>query len=186
MGNAYHHSDIGGYTSLFNNRRSKELFERWAEMAAFTPVMRTHECNRPDENFQFDHDPSTIAHLAKMTNIYRHLVLYVKALADEASEKGYPLQRPLFVHFEQDINTYDIQDQYMYGKDLLVAPVHQQGVTEWKVYLPADETWINVWSKQQVQGGQFITVAAPIGQPPVFYRKTSKWSDLFAEIADIK
>ncbi|WP_392558887.1 alpha-glucosidase [Orbus mooreae] len=186
MGNAYHHSDIGGYTSLFNNRRTKELFERWTDMAAFTPVMRTHECNRPDENFQFDQDPGTIAHLAKMTNIYRHLVPYVKTLVDEASSKGYPLQRPLFVHFENDINTYDIQDQYMYGKDLLVAPVHKQGVTEWRVYLPAGETWISVWDKQEVQGGQFVTVPAPIGKPPVFYRKASKWADLFAGIADVQ
>lgn len=185
MGNAYHHSDIGGYTSLFNNRRTKELFERWTDMAAFTPVMRTHECNRPDENFQFDQDPETISHLSKMVKVYRHLVPYVKTLVEEASNKGYPLQRPLFVHYENDINTYDIQDHYLYGKDLLVAPVHQQGVSEWKVYLPAGETWVSVWSQQEIQGGQFITVPAPIGQPPVFYRKTSQWANLFADIASI-
>ncbi len=56
LGNAYHHSDIGGYTSLFGNRRTPELLMRWAEMAAFTPVMRTHETNRPEENCQFDDD----------------------------------------------------------------------------------------------------------------------------------
>lgn len=185
MGNAYHHSDIGGYTSLFNNRRTKELFERWTDMAAFTPVMRTHEGNRPDENFQFDQDSATLAHLSKMVKVYRHLVPYVKTLVEEASNKGYPLQRPLFVHYEDDINTYDIQDHYLYGKDLLVAPVHQQGVSEWKVYLPAGETWVSVWSQQEIQGGQFITVPAPIGQPPVFYRKTSSWANLFADIANI-
>lgn len=185
MGNAYHHSDIGGYTSLFNNRRTKELFERWTDMAAFTPMMRTHECNRPDENFQFDQDPNTVAHLARMTNIYRHLVPYLKSLVEEASSKGYPVQRPLFVHFEHDPNTYDIQDQYMYGSDLLVAPVHAQGVSEWKVYLPANETWVNVWNQQEIQGGQSITVPAPIGQPPVFYRKNSTWSELFLGVSKI-
>ena len=185
LGNAYHHSDIGGYTSLFGNRRTKEVFERWVDMAAFTPMMRTHEGNRPDENFQFDQDAGTIAHLARMTNIYRHLVPYLKSLVDEASNKGYPVQRPLFVHFEQDPNTYDIQDQYMYGSDLLVAPVHEQGVEEWKVYLPAGQTWINVWNKQEIQGGQYITVPAPIGKPPLFYRKNSKWSALFSAISDI-
>ena len=185
LGNAYHHSDIGGYTSLFGNRRTKEVFERWVDMAAFTPMMRTHEGNRPDENFQFDQDAGTIAHLARMTNIYRHLVPYLKSLVDEASNKGYPVQRPLFVHFEQDPNTYDIQDQYMYGSDLLVAPVHEQGVEEWKVYLPAGQTWINVWNTQEIQGGQYITVPAPIGKPPLFYRKNSKWSALFSAISDI-
>ncbi|TCP93474.1 alpha-glucosidase [Cricetibacter osteomyelitidis] len=182
LGNAYHHSDIGGYTSLFGNRRTKEVFERWVDMAAFTPMMRTHEGNRPDENFQFDQDVNTIAHLAKMTNIYRHLTPYLKHLVNEASEKGYPVQRPLFVHFEHDENTYDIQDQYMYGADLLVSPVHKQGVGEWTVYLPAQETWINVWNQQEIQGGQYITVPAPIGQPPLFYRKNSQWADLFAAI----
>jgi alpha-glucosidase len=57
VGNAYHHSDIGGYTSLFGNVRTPELLMRWAEMAAFTPVMRTHEGNRPRENVQIDDDP---------------------------------------------------------------------------------------------------------------------------------
>ena len=185
LGNAYHHSDIGGYTSLFGNRRTKEVFERWVDMAAFTPMMRTHEGNRPDENFQFDQDVNTIAHLARMTKIYCHLAPYLKHLVNEASNKGYPVQRPLFVHFEQDQNTYDIQDQYMYGSDLLVSPVHKQGVTEWTVYLPAQETWINVWNQQEIQGGQYITVPAPIGQPPVFYRKTSQWAELFSTIPNI-
>ncbi|OBW95492.1 alpha-glucosidase [Gallibacterium salpingitidis] len=186
LGNAYHHSDIGGYTSLFGLRRTKELFERWIDMAVFTPVMRTHEGNRPDENFQFDQDESTLCHMARMVKIYKHLVPYLKSLVNEAFEKGYPVQRPLFVHFESDLNTYDIQDQYMYGSELLVAPVHKQGVTEWKVYLPAKETWVYVWNGQQIQGGQYITVPAPIGQPPIFYRKNSAWGDLFKNIVNIK
>ena len=57
LGNAYHHSDIGGYTSLFGNVRTAELIMRWAEMGAFTPVMRTHEGNRPRDNLQIDQDP---------------------------------------------------------------------------------------------------------------------------------
>lgn len=186
LGNAYHHSDIGGYTSLFGLRRTKEVFERWIDMAAFTPVMRTHEGNRPDENFQFDQDETTLKHMGRMVRIYKHLVPYLKTLVDEAFDKGYPVQRPLFLHFENDINTYDIQDQYLYGKDLLVAPVHKQGVSEWKVYLPAGTTWIDVWNNQQIQGGQYITVPAPIGKPPVFYRKGSYWTDLFKQIADIE
>ncbi len=185
LGNAYHHSDIGGYTSLFGNRRTKEVFERWADMAAFTSMMRTHECNRPDENFQFDQDVGTIAHLARMTNIYRHLTPYLKSLSEEASTKGYPVQRPLFTHFEHDPVTYDIQDHYMFGADLLVAPVHQGGVTEWKVYLPAGEVWVNVWTDQEIQGGQSVTVPAPIGKPPVFFRKNSQWKDLFLGIKEI-
>ncbi len=185
LGNAYHHSDIGGYTSLFGNRRTKEVFDRWVDMATFTSMMRTHECNRPSENFQFDQDAGTMAHLARMTNIHRYLKPYLKSLSQEASEKGYPVQRPLFTHFEHDINTYDIQDEYMFGADMLVAPVHQKGATEWQVYLPSRETWVNVWTMQEIQGGQRITIEAPIGKPPVFFRKNSKWSELFKGIREI-
>lgn len=186
LGNAYHHSDIGGYTSLFGNRRTKELFERWTDMAAFTPMMRTHEGNRPSENFQFDQDAGTLAHLAHMTRIHNHLSPYMHALADEAAVKGYPLQRPLFVHFEQDKNTYDIQDAYLFGPDLLVAPVHKQGVQDWKVYLPAGATWVQLWNEQEICGGQSVTVPAPIGQTPAFYRKGSSWTSLFEEIKHIE
>ncbi len=182
LGNAYHHSDIGGYTSLFGNRRTKELFDRWVDMAVFTSMMRTHECNRPYENFQFDQDAGTMAHLARMTKIHRHLKPYLKALSEEASQKGYPVQRPLFVHFENDIKTYDMQTEYMFGPDMLVAPVWQKDVTEWQVYLPAGETWINIWNDQEICGGQSMTIDAPIGKPPVFFRKNSKWADLFKEV----
>jgi alpha-glucosidase len=185
LGNAYHHSDIGGYTSLFGNRRTKELFDRWVEMAAFTPVMRTHEGNRPDENFQFDQDGGTLAHFARMTRVYCHLNPYLRSLVDEAAEKGYPVQRALMLHFEQDPETYAMQDQYLYGSELLVAPVHKADVSEWTTYLPAGEKWTHVWSGQTFTGGQRVTLPAPIGQPPVFYRANSQWASLFAELKDL-
>ena len=123
-----------------------------------------------------------MAHLARMTKIHRHLKPYLKALSEEASQKGYPVQRPLFVHFENDIKTYDMQTEYMFGPDMLVAPVWQKDVKEWQVYLPAGETWINIWNGQEICGGQSMTIDAPIGKPPVFFRKNSKWADLFKEV----
>lgn len=171
MGNAYHHSDIGGYTSLFGNRRTPELFQRWAEMAAFTPFMRTHESNRPTENFQFWEDASVLSHFARMSRIYVALAPYVKSLARQASAHGLPLQRPLFMHFEDDPQAYRIQDEYLYGEDLLVAPVHEAGRDRWEPYLPAGATWIHLWSGAAFAGGSRVSVPAPIGQPPVFVRK---------------
>ncbi len=173
LGNAYHHSDIGGYTSLFGNTRTPELFMRWAEMAAFTPVMRTHEGNRPDENFQFWQDADVLSHFAQMTRVYQALAPYVRTLVDEAVERGLPLQRPMFLHFEDDRATYDIHDQYLYGPDLLVAPVHAAGAQRWTPYLPAGARWTHVWSGEIFEGGARVDVAAPIGQPPVFVRAGS-------------
>jgi alpha-glucosidase len=179
LGNAYHHSDIGGYTSLFGNVRTAELLQRWAEMAAFTSVMRTHEGNRPADNLQIDQDPQVLAHFARMTRIYRHLAPYISALCQEAVTRGLPLQRPLFLHFEHDPGAYDSQISYLFGPDLLVAPVVEAGATRWRTYLPAGENWIHAWSGNEHAGGRDVEVEAPLGEPPVFYRKESEYRALF-------
>ena len=126
LGNPYHHSDIGGFTSLFGNVRTLELMQRWAEMAAFTPVMRTHEGNRPADNLQYDTCEAALVHLAAMTRIHAHLAPYLRAVVDEAAAHGWPVQRPMFLHHD-DPATYAIHDQYLFGEDLLVAPVHAEG-----------------------------------------------------------
>jgi sulfoquinovosidase len=183
LGNAYHHSDIGGYTSLFGNVRTAELIQRWAEMAAFTAVMRSHEGNRPGENLQIDQDPEVLAHFARMTRVYRHLAPYLAVLSREAFETGLPVQRPLFLHFEADPGAYESQTSYLYGPDLLVAPVIHAGPRRWRTYLPAPARWIHVWSTTEHVGGTEVEVAAPLGQPPVFYRKDSSHSALFAALS---
>jgi sulfoquinovosidase len=183
MGNAFHHSDIGGYTSLFGNLRTAELMQRWAEMAAFTPVMRTHEGNRPRENLQIDTDKNVLAHFARMTRIYRSLAPYLRTLSLEAAERGIPVQRPLFLHFEADPQSYAVQDQYLYGPELLVAPVHAAGVEHWSVYLPAGATWIHWWTGISYPGGERVLVPAPLGSPPVFHRAGSPFTALFEATA---
>lgn len=183
LGNGLHHSDIGGYTSLYGNKRSKELFMRWAEMAAFTPVMRTHEGNRPDDCWQFDSDDETLEHLVRMTEIYVELSPYTKELVKQNAELGLPLQRPLFMHYENEERCYDIQYQYLYGQDLLVAPVYLENHKQWVVYLPEDE-WIHLWSGQMFKGGREVEVSSPLGYPPVFYRKKSQHAELFESIGN--
>ncbi|TDP95318.1 alpha-glucosidase [Halanaerobium saccharolyticum] len=178
-----HHSDIGGYTSLHGNIRSRELFMRWAEMAAFTPVMRTHEGNRPDDNFQFYDDEKAIKHLKKMTDVYTKLKSYIKDAVKENSERGIPVQRPLFLHYEEDEKTYDLKYQYLLGRDILVAPVYKEDKKEWSLYLPEDN-WVHFWTGKENSGGE-IKVKAPLGQPPVFYRKNSKYRELFEEASEI-
>ncbi len=182
LGNAVHHSDIGGYTSLFGLVRTAELLMRWTEMAAFTPVMRTHETNRPGDNLQIDGDPAVLAHFARFTRIYVHLAPYLRTLLAEAQAHGWPVQRALFLHFFDDPATHAVQDAYLYGADLLVAPVHRAGVTEWTTYLPAGAEWVHVWTGQPFPGGNRVTVPAPLGQPPLFFRAGSRLRALFEGI----
>ncbi|HEX3916443.1 MAG TPA: alpha-glucosidase [Caulobacteraceae bacterium] len=185
LGNAYHHSDIGGYTSLFGNVRTAELIQRWSEMAAFTAIMRSHEGNRPFENLQLDQDPDVLAGFARMSRIYRHLAPYRAELSREAVATGLPLQRPLFLHFEDDPGAYESQTVYLLGPDLLVAPVVDAGAETRSVYLPAGADWKHVWSGKTYPGGAEAEVAAPIGAPPVFWRKGSPHAALFAGMADV-
>lgn len=174
------HSDIGGYTSLFGNRRTKELFLRWSEMAAFTPVMRTHEGNRPDENFQYYDDDDCMDRLSRLVDVYTMLAPYMKELVAENAKKGIPVQRPLFLHNETDEKCFDIQYEYLLGPDLLVAPVYLAGAIQWDVYLP-DAQWIHLWTGKEYGTGDH-SVPAALGDIPVFYKKDSRFAPIFEEI----
>ena len=178
VGNAYSHSDCGGYTSLEGNVRSAELLERWCELAAFAPVMRSHEGNRPDDNLQYDSTPELLACFARWSRVHAHLAPYVRHLCDEASTHGLPAQRPLFLHYPDDPALYAVQDQFLYGADLLVAPVIEQGAVSRSVVMPGEVEWIHAFTGAHYPAGTH-EVAAPIGTPPVFYRENSSFAALF-------
>ncbi|MBC2668804.1 alpha-glucosidase [Novosphingobium piscinae] len=183
VGNAYSHSDCGGYTSLHGNVRSAELLRRWAELAAFAPVMRSHEGNRPDDNLQYDSAPELLACFARWSRVHAALAPYVRHLAGEARATGLPLQRPLFLHYPADPALHAVQDQYLYGADLLVAPVIEAGQTARPVVLPGEGVWRHVWSGADLAAGTHV-VAAPFDQPPVFYRPDSAFAALFAALPE--
>ncbi len=181
VGNAYSHSDIGGYTSLMGNVRTAELLMRWSDLAAFTPVMRTHEGNRPDENLQVDSTPELLAHFAAMSQLHADLAPYTRALCEEARDTGLPLQRALFLHHEEDMDSDTLQTHYLYGRDLLVAPVIEADATRWSCHLPQGTEWVHLWSGARHAPGSVI-VDAPIGRTPAFYRADSPRGAFFAEI----
>ncbi len=178
VGNAYSHSDCGGYTSLLGNVRTAELMARWCELSAFAPVMRSHEGNRPDDNLQYDSTPELLACFARWSRVHAHLAPYVRHLCDEAVEHGLPAQRPLFLHYADDESLYAVQDQYLYGADLLIAPVIEEGVVLRAVILPGTGEWLHAFTGEAYAAGS-QAVAAPIGCPPVFYRPDSAFADLF-------
>ncbi len=184
VGNAYSHSDCGGYTSLHGNVRSRELLERWCELAALAPVMRSHEGNRPDDNLQYDSYAELMACFARWSRVHAHLAPYVRQLCDEAVTTGLPAQRPLFLHHPDQRELWTVQDQFLYGADLLVAPVIEEGATSRDVVLPGSSPWRSVWNGEDLQPG-LHRVDAPIGRPPVFYRPDSAFSGLFAALPGV-
>ncbi|PKN93816.1 MAG: alpha-glucosidase [Chloroflexi bacterium HGW-Chloroflexi-6] len=184
-GLAYNHSDIGGYTTvtnpLKNYHRSKELLLRWMELNAFTTIFRTHEGNQPENNAQFYSDDETLDAFARWSKIFAALFDYRKTLVAEAAESGLPVVRHPFLHYPDDPETWKItSQQFMLGSDFMIAPVTDEGATEVTLYLPAGE-WVHIWSGESYQGGQFVTVPAPLGQPGVFYVKGSPWGQDFVQ-----
>jgi alpha-glucosidase len=178
VGNAFSHSDVGGYTSLFGNVRTEELILRWYELGAFSPVMRTHEGNRPDDNLQIDSTPALIEGFVRWSRVHAHLAPYLRHLVVEAQTTGLPAQRALFLHYPNDRETFTIQDQYLYGTDMMVAPVIEAGAAVRRVYLPGEEIWRHLWTGQDCAPG-WHDFPAPMGAPPVFYRPESAFAPLF-------
>ena len=178
-GIALNHSDIGGYTSVVFGElevvRSRELLWRWIELAAFTPVFRTHETLRREENVQIDSDVETLAHFARFARVFAALADYRAGLMEEAAATGAPLVRHLLLHAPDDPDAWEVSDQFLLGPEVLVAPVLEEGATEREVYLPAGR-WVYAWSGEELgdpDAGVRVTAAAPLGQPPVYVRAGS-------------
>jgi alpha-glucosidase len=178
VGNYYF--DIGGFLAFREIKRTKEIFMRWVELGTFSLVMRTHEGNKPQENWQFDSDKETLEHLSKMVNIHIHLKPYLKHLEEEYQKCGIPPMRPCFLYYENDKNLYNIKFQYLLGRDLLIAPVIEPNKKVWEVYLPEDN-WIHLWNGKSYKGG-LCEVKSPLGELPVFFRSDSPFKKIFLDI----
>ncbi|MBQ6585329.1 MAG: hypothetical protein IJH83_00800 [Coriobacteriales bacterium] len=169
------HSDVGGYTSIAHMKRSRELLARWAELCCFSPLMRSHEGNRPDVNVQFDCDPEMLHHFANLGRLRELLAPYLRAQLRQYADKGTPVMRPLFYHYKGD-GFFDITDEYLLGRDILVAPILRPGAQSRTCVLPNDE-WVHLFSGETYLGGTY-EVEAPLGRPPVFVRKASEFAAL--------
>jgi alpha-glucosidase len=158
--------DIGGFSG---GPSDKELYLRWVELGAFAPIMRTHEGNRRDENWNWDGDAETIEHFRRFAQIHEALRPELEALADEAASSGVPMVRHLMLVFPEDRDTWEISDQFLLGDGLMIAPVTEEGATSREVYFPQG-AWFHVFTGERFDGPMRASVDAPIGTPPVFSR----------------
>jgi alpha-D-xyloside xylohydrolase len=88
----------------------------------------------------------------------------------DAHESGLTPMRPYFVEFPDDPRAWEVDTAYLFGPNLLVAPVLEAGAREWTVYLPAGASWRDAWTGQDYDGGQSVTVDAPLERIPLFLR----------------
>jgi alpha-glucosidase len=161
--------DIAGYQAATNPGSTKEVFFRWTELGAWSPVMRTHHGNQPSLNWSWEKDSETIAHFRRYAALHMALVPWLEGLAFEASHSGLPMWRSLAIHYPEDAAVWPITDQVLVGPSVLVAPVQAPGATARDVYLPAGR-WYPWQSGGAIDGGRVTRVDAPLEEIPVFAR----------------
>ena len=182
--------DIGGFLGgVITDEAFRELLVRWFAWGAFCPVFRMHGERSPwyereeefinnvrqltsgqdNEVWSFGEENYEI--LKKFLFVRERLRPYVRACMKAASETGAPVMRPLFFDFPGDETCWNVEDAYMFGPDLLVAPVMEAGVQERSVYLPAGCRWTEAATGKEYEGGQTVSAAAPMDVIPVFTRQ---------------
>ena len=182
-------SDIGGF--LFGDTESKsfrELIVRWFQFGLFCPIMRLHG-TRHNQSYYVDEAPDVMVKgggyneiwhfgddnypvLKKLIETREKMRPYTLKIAKEAAEKGYPMMRPMFFEYPDDKKCYELWDQYMFGGDILFAPIYNEGQTDREVYLPEGE-WISVLDKKEYAGGQTLSMHAEVSEYIAFVKKGS-------------
>lgn len=180
------HSDIGGYTSIIEEKfgitflsytRSQETLQRWIEMNTFSdPFLRSHPSNIPESQWQIYDDEDTILFFKKFVDIHVKLADYKMDLMREAEKMGSPFTRSLMLHFPEDARARRSNSEFMLGENILVAPCVVAGDVARDVYLPGPAEWTHLWSgltySVDEHGLSLENFATPIGEPAVFTRDT--------------
>ena len=197
-------TDVGGYFPNFENHSPymKELIVRWYQFGAFCPIFRTHGCRtcksepscqqEPDvapcisnakgklqgscaQNEVWSYGNDTQPMLEKYIRVRAQLKPYIAELSINVTARGVPTMRPLWYEFPTDPKCVGVNDQYLLGPSLLVAPVVTQNATEREVYFPAGADWQSFFDPTAVavKGGSRQMVQAPLDNIPVYWRKAS-------------
>ena len=183
-------TDIGGFHGGNpDDPAFRELFARWFEWGTFCPVMRLHGDREPRQpqfgttggatccsggpNEVWSYGEEVYKICEKYMFLREKLRPYTRKLMEEAHQKGTPVMRTLFYMYPQDKKCWEIEDEYLYGPEILVAPILCAGQRSREVYLPEGETWIEYATGKKYEGGQTIEAVADLDTIPVFLKEGS-------------
>ena len=191
----YWNSDIGGFFSGTDYPRGvkdpayQELYVRWFQFGAFCPMFRSHGTDTPREIYQFGQKGYwAYDALEKFINLRYRLLPYIYSTSWEVTSQASTFMRALIMDFPNDRKVYNINDEYLFGKSLLVCPVtdsmytsqngtttktHFDKIKTWKVYLPAGKDWYDFWTGKKLNGGQNIQRETPIDIMPLYVKAGS-------------
>lgn len=169
-------SDIAGFSSLFGGVSTKELYFRWVAMSAFEPVMRAHDGLRSEDNWRWDRDAETIAHMRRYASLHLRMLPLFRILNAQYQDEGTPFLRHGVLVEPRTSAAFelvrDAPDQHFLGDDLLVAPVVEEEEVERSVALPAGR-WYGLMDDlvlDSPEEGRTVTVESPMDHIPVFAR----------------
>ena len=183
-------SDTGGFHGGVNtDPLFRECLVRWFQFSVFSPVLRMHGDREPhgkalsdkggglcisgadNEIWSFGEEVESI--LVAYLQLRERLRPYIRTQMRQAHQAGTPLMRPLCYDFPDDKHAWQIEDAYMFGPDILVAPVTSEGIRQRTVYLPGGCQWRDYTSGEVIDGGQTLVADAPLARIPVFLREGS-------------
>ena len=163
-------SDIGGYLDGgLPPAQQEELWLRWLEFGAFSPIMRGQLGDKGYDAVYLWSNTRTEAAFRFYADLHQSLFPYLYAAARTAHLTGMPIMRHLFLAYPDDPRVYGLNDEYLLGPDLLVAPVIVPGAVGKQIYLPSGN-WIDYWTGALIRGGRVVIAPAPMDRIPVFVR----------------
>lgn len=192
----YWNADIGGFfltkfPKKLDDPEYRELYVRWLEFGAFTPMMRSHGTDAPREIYQFGQKGNKYYDaIDKYINLRYHLLPYIYSTSWDVTHNRSSMMRGLVMDFPKDKNALDINDEYMFGKSLLVSPVtnamyvkHGAGEKEQvedfsttkskETYLPAGTEWFDFWTGEKLSGGNKASKETPLDIIPLYVKAGS-------------
>lgn len=180
-------TDIGGFHGGDpNDPQFRELFVRWFQWGTFCPVMRLHGDREPRQpqvgttggatcrsgaaNEVWSYGVEVYGICEKYMHMRERMRDYTRKLMEEAHQKGTPVMRTMFYEFPEDEMCWNLEDQYMYGDKLLVAPILEAGACTRKVYLPRGASWKDCETDTEYEGGTLINKPVTLDSMPVFLK----------------
>ncbi len=185
-------TDIGGFRNGDPSSATfRELIVRWFQYGTFCPLFRLHgvrepgplvgsdQTGAPNEVWSFGEEAYAL--IRQQLALRESIRPYVMDQMAAASASGLPPMRPLFLEFPEEQAAWEVSDQFMFGPDVLVAPVTTLGAREREVYLPAGAAWLDAWTGEPVRRSGWLTVDAPLERIPVYLREGGSLTSLALE-----
>jgi alpha-D-xyloside xylohydrolase len=161
-------TDIGGYIDFLTGSPNSELFQRWTEWSALTPYFRVHNSGTTGGRMPWSYGPEELERWKAMAALHQRAIPLIRRLWREGRRSGMPVARPMWLAAPKSPGANRDQ-QWMLGRDVLVAPVVEEGATSRTLSLPGG-CWVHGPSGTRYRGPGAIQVAAPLGSLPYFKR----------------